>query len=198
MCILQSSEGPQLRRHLVALLNANLNVFQHASPDLPDLGVLFPLLQAFGQELEAFALLAQESAQTLLNARFVLFFALLVHSLNFLVCQAIFLHESDQVEVVLPQLPSLQVLGSVFLFVLAEDCDLVGLVLPVKEVAANTICIQVAKSLLKAGFASRAPVSVLPHLVEVGSQFGLCIVFACADEHCSALQLVLPIPAVLL
>ena len=60
-----------------------------------------------------------------------------MHSLNVIICQTILLHKSDQVEIILAQLPRFQISWAIFILVLEVDTSLMGLEFPVEEVAAQ-------------------------------------------------------------
>jgi ABC-type glucose/galactose transport system permease subunit len=80
-------------------------------------------------------LLAEESAQALLYSSLVLFLRLLVNFIYLAVAQAILLHQLNEVEIVLPELPRLQISRAILVFVLLTHAVLPGLVLPVQKVA---------------------------------------------------------------
>ena len=72
------------------------------------------------------------------------------------------------------------------------------LVLPVQVVAANPCVRHVCNGDLHFGLASVAPITPLPHLVEVGAQLALSVILEGTNEHLLSLKLVLAISTVLL
>ena len=63
-----------------------------------------------------------------------------MHTLDVTVCQTVLLHQSDQVEVILAQLPRFQIRWAIFVLVLEVNASLMGLVFPVEEAAAQVAC----------------------------------------------------------
>ena len=117
--------------------DTNVDVFDHSAPDLPQLSILLPSVHGSRQQGKPFSLLAQDPAETFLDASKVLLFALLVHSCDISSRQTIFFHQLDQIEVVLSQLPCFKIAWTILLLVLDVNGALVCLVFPQIEGTAN-------------------------------------------------------------
>ena len=107
MGVLESAEGPKFGGYVVASHRFDLYVFEDSAPHFADLGILLPLLKAGRQQGKLFGLLAQNAAEALLDPCLVPLLSSVVHLVDLLVRQAVLLHEPDEVEVILAQLPRL-------------------------------------------------------------------------------------------
>ena len=117
-----------------------------------------------------------------------------MHSRDVFRGETIFLHELDQIKVVLSQLPSFEVAGAVFLLVLHMDRALVCFVLPSEEGTAQVAHLHISQSCVHPGISGVASIAPLAKFVEVGTQAELSLVHQAALHLDQRLVFVLTSP----
>ena len=121
-------------------IQSDFTITEYSLPYLAVFGEHFPTIDEGWQYVHVVLLLRENSAQSLLDTVGVLLFTFTMDPGNLVVCHAIFLEHSDQVQIHVAEVPTLYVSGSFTLFIHLMDTLFEGTVFPLVEVCSLLKC----------------------------------------------------------